>query len=416
MAYKLYINNDNVSDFVIGLDSVPVLSINKDFSITSEGYSFELSSGSPVTPYDGDTIYFYSSSTLMHIGVINDFYFDDKSKSFNVDVKHIFETFKNFQITPDNFESTLNKYTESISISNYSQSVISHNNLIKAVFDRFGNYTLDWSFYTASAVTWYSFTGIAPSNQRTEYASGSTNDIYYIPNQILSVNQDEAFTPRYNESGSIIGSSSMDLTKCLTGFELLSALSCITGYTYISKSTSSFYVINDNTNYSIPDDFYYGGTSNSFPILNIPSITQKSLYFQVAINNGYWFPEGAPQQYFNSLEGAYNEGVRSLESNYTLSGSYDQVIINNVFYNQLNPILLGYWDGITKHPYVAVPLLANEYSPAYYLRRANYSTGVQYVKTIKASDIFKQGFKNVLKINITDFKRDFVEIEYIIYD
>ena len=414
MSYRLKINNVDVSDFVKEIDTIPLININPDYTPTSEGYSFKLSISSGIVPSEGNKIIFTRNNVVIHVGVIYYASFDDTGKYWSVDVKHIFESFKSVPMTFDGFEKYLFAFTESINVSNYNRTLISHNNLINAIFSAsMPGITLDWStHYTPKNIVWWTHTGIAPSNQRTQFASGSTNDIYYIPNQVLNFNQIDAFTPRYNQSGSD-HYPPIDASKTITSYDALIALSAITGYTYMPKSTSSFYVINDNTNYVIPADYDYGSISSRFSSPGGITISQYILYTQIAINGGYWFPEGAPQQWYESLDDAYNSGTRTIEYTYT-TGSNPEAV--STIYNQLNPIILGYWDGITKHPYVAVPAVDTTNTMAYYILKSHCYGGVKYKMITKMSEILSQGFKNILRISVLDVNADLAEIEYIEYD
>lgn len=407
MLYSIYIGEVDVSDYVVKIGSVPVYSRNEDYSLVAEGYDFQISNQYSGTIAKDDPVYFYRDDELLHNGYISKISFDEKTLLNKVEVSHRLQELKDYQ-TDDDFGLIMDSFKVTRSVNEFDHETIRHTSLVEAIFDSIG-LTIDWTRFvektdwTATALTG---TGVSNLGVVTTPEFGD-NDIYYLPHQILCINQMKVWTPYYlnTDEGTL---NRIDL------FELLSILASLTGYVFAPKSETEYYCLNDKTELSFEDDelvdYEEEEIENRTSSLSVRYTTLK---LTAGFYNSFWFPTASGQAYYYDDTAAYNgdpndceEYINNLNTNI---GDESQI----KWFNNFNPFVLIYdSDRATHQPYVVEPKFSESF-PLY------------YQKFWKTNDFWKVNLKtfgpillpdlnaNFISVKITDINNDLVEVEYL---
>lgn len=417
MLYSIYHNAIvDISDYVNYISDIPAHSRNEDYSLIAEGYNFKLSKNIPSLPVKGDAITFYRGDEIIHLGYISKIKDDEDDTLCVVYVSNILEKLKLYQ-TDDDFKTIMNDYDTIKSINAHDTEVISFNNLIAAILSAIG-ITIDWSLYVEK--TDYSATGYTGNGYYTFTQEGvptfGENDIFFLPNQIICMNQAKCWHPSY------LNSDEGNRNR-VNLFDLLSHLFSMVGYTIKPKTDNSIYILNVKEDYLFNDDNVIEYEDEDVD----PQSTGLSLsYTTLKIHVGkfipgtppsiipYWFPWGANQAYYYDSDGQYNGDPNDVaEYVYNFNSSSDDSA-SLTWYNNFNPIVL-HWDGGTStHFYWLVePLFAGRSFPVMYLGDWKLLAYKKIITTILASEIFPIENCKALSIKVVDINNDLIKVEYI---
>lgn len=271
MLYKLTLEDDtDISDYVTDIDKVPYLTKNRDGTLIVEGYKFKISHNAPYTPVTNDKVYFWRETTLIHNGIIGEVVYDEEDRKYEVEVKHFLSVLqdKDNWGTISGESSFLNNLianysTYPVSVNGGSERLINYKNLLRAIFNEIqivNPITLDFGdvfatpYWVEPGVRWYG-NPIGVAGTLEPSTSGNSNDVWFLPEQIIGINQNGIFAP-----ANIVGDDM--LSKRPTLFDLLSTLCSILGVSFIPKSKYSFYPVssehsNPSANVALTDDVLY---------------------------------------------------------------------------------------------------------------------------------------------------------------
>lgn len=401
MSYKLIINSTDVSDYITSIGEVPIISRNPDYTIIYEGYKCKLSSASTVIPVKNDSVYFYSGSILLHNGYIDSIQYNYDDRDFEIEVSHIFKKFEDVLVSPTTtFNNYLYNNTIQKNVYGQTTTLIKHKSLIKAIFDIEG-LTVDTSSYcTNNTFNWYAW----HDHVMHTAVAGNDDEIYYLPEQILNINQDGIYTP-----GQMNPPDDTVLGNQITVLELLSLLSSITGYAYAPKDTSSFYIINNNdhqvidTNkiYNYQETNYIGDIGLYINYKTLPTDNKAGLGY-VGYLNTYWLPTNKTQTMYISETTAQME--------YT---TLDIHLMKNkeiTWYNNFNPILVSSaGTGSVCTPDIGVSSCVN-----YKWKALIDATKIEMVVDANEVSLSNQLYA-VERMSVDDIKHNTIKIEYRIY-
>lgn len=313
MAYSILINSTDVSSYVVSVNSIPIIARNADYTLIAEGYKFELSSASPETGEVGDNVYVYSGSVLLHNGQISSNIRNYEDSTYENEVDHKFIGLKEYMIDYDTYDATFQVSASAQTCNGISYNLIGHVNLIKALLSKIGisldtttYYTVktdyDWSMawgYVSPPRAW------PPTYATNRFHSGvpitnvSENEMFYLPQQLYSINQGGAWPVQAIES---VASLDRQDDK-INAWELLSELCSITGFVFAPKDTTTYYLINRiDFPSTIDNDKLYEYEREDFsPKATNVACSYVTLRTRVngwepdvgdAVNSIWWFPYG----------------------------------------------------------------------------------------------------------------------------
>lgn len=272
MSYILNILHNsttyNVSDYLTDLSEIPYYARNYDYSPISDDIQFKLSNSYltefPNTTFDiDDKVLIYSSSVLLFNGNISKQKFDPKTLQFEYQAADVLQRLKTIRLGHDQFPEASSSADDMV-IYNYAKTVpmIKIDTLFTAMFNKIG-LTLDYTYKTDEIITGcpylsgsWAFTSNPLQVTWTEETKNiSLSDLYLYVYQLYSVNQD--FPVYWN------GLYDQDTeSKRITLFDLLQKINNLTGYVFIPKDATSYYVTNVRTspsrspNYELDADLY----------------------------------------------------------------------------------------------------------------------------------------------------------------
>jgi hypothetical protein len=420
MIYSIYHNTINdISAYVTDLGAVPIITRNEDYSLVAEGYSFVVSNKIALLEKD-DLISFYRNNEMLHLGYISKVTFNEETKTYNITVSHILEKLKSFQ-TDDDFKILMNAVDTIKNINGQDHEVIHYSSLMAAILSAI-NITIDWNLWTEKtdySASGYYHTGTGSGLPPLEGvpAFGET-DIFFLPNQILCLNQAKCWHPSYlnTEEGT---------RNRVNLFDLLSFLFSLTGLVIKIKNDSSVYILNHKEIFSIDDDdildYEEEGIDPQTKALTLSYTSLKTHTGKIIISGSppvpslrhYWFPLNANQAYYYDSSSEYNgdpNDVAEYIYNSTVVTIDDKSVI--AWYNNFNAIVLHSFEG-THKCWLVEPVFAGRSFPVMYLGDWKLISYTKVTVQTYASVGLALNLANVLSIKVTDINTDNIEMEYI---
>jgi len=416
MLYSIYNDTENISDYVIDIGDVPIFARNEDYTLIVEGYTFVLTSSAPTIPIKDDRITVYRNDVTVHTGFVSKVSYIEESKTYSIEVSHQLEKLKDYR-TDDEFATEMLNWDTVKSINSQDHAVIHFNNLITAIFAMI-DLTLDWSLYVEKTdYTATGYTGDGTNNDFHQYGvpAFGEGDIFFLPNQILCMNQAKCWHPSYlnTEEGS---------RNRVSLFDLLSHLISMVGYVFIAKDDVSFYVVNSKTDYSFADDNILSeeqedNERNSLG-LTISFTTLKYNTGKLIIGaffpylRPYWFPYAANQAYYYDSTQVYSGDANDVSEYIYNSNGFDHEDAATVpWYNNFNPFVLDPHDG-THSYYIIEPVLGGGRTfPIYYMTSWKLTAYTKTTIETYAATLFPIVKARLLSAKITNINKDLIEIE-----
>lgn len=419
MAYELKINSVDVSDYVFALGEVPIIECNKDYSLVASGFSFSLDMNCLTTPVKGQSVYFYRENELLFNGFVKTIDPKEEENYYNITVEHKLINLKNYY-TNNAFKTLLEALDELKYINLFNHSVISMKNVFNAIFSA-ESLTLDWTLYSDLIIPWQGETQVLGSSTSI-YGSGSgvtlnnvyIDQIYFLPNQLICINQEHVYEPSWltSEQGE---------ANRLSLFELLSILCTMLKITFAPKTETSFYVINGSSNYDIDenddetyefeaeeiDGDYFSGYSVSQMTLNVQSVMN---------NDSFWFPYTEGQSYYYDAATQWNGGnIPNAEAVVpTYTWGYGQKPHDLLWYNHFNPIILQTDVTYGHRAWIVYPYVNDTLGNTVMNQVRAISTN--FIKKSIETDfdlITVNGYRSIAKIAVVDIIKDTILIEQL---
>lgn len=101
------IDNTDVSDYVIGCDRIPVITRNRDYSLTAEGFSFELSGTIMEVLEYNMTVSVTDGSVLLFAGFVRDFTYRYDDETWVVEADNFLLKLEDISVSHDQLHSYL---------------------------------------------------------------------------------------------------------------------------------------------------------------------------------------------------------------------------------------------------------------------------------------------------------------------
>jgi len=241
----------DVSNYITEISEFPYYARNYDYSLVIDDMDFKLSSNYldiyPSVFFDnGDNILIYSASVLLFNGLISktEYMIDSREYSFNAD--HRLVKFKEYLMSSADMSGSLIPFRTSkeIYFGLGPPNFIKFDNLYSASFSRLG-LNLDWTYRGANEIFTnvpYLSSSYSASNYPLYFEESTKNmilgDLYAFIPQLYCLNQDYVLTDFE------IYKNRNYTSKRITLYDFISRLNKISGYIFIPKDSSSYYVVN----------------------------------------------------------------------------------------------------------------------------------------------------------------------------
>jgi len=434
--YKLYFKSESVlydvSDYVDSIKSVPYVKRNPDFTLICEGYKVSIPSiyDKINSINEGTQFLFYSSSTLIHNGFVEEKEYDYKKRIYNIKIEHaINNKLKKVRNDKDYVHNYISMFTQSVKAGFQSYNFINHNNLITAYFSASG-FNLDWNtYYTSRRFYVKGTTGYDANAAWNYFFNVYSQEILYLPEAIYCVNQPKVFSPKWlkynNGNENDTSPNTAGIEAMLTTFDMVDVLSSFFGYNYIPKDSGSFYVVslnhglNTTVNFNSNEIFDLkekkiksgSGVSVNFSSLTLWVDDNVSPFFP---DTTRWFPSNQPQWYYIFEQPTYNG--RDTDGNnrpvvYNNSYATGSFAKNIKWYNHLVPI---YTSSVYNKTFLIYPSVVDEFSIVGLQFQVNLKPAIEYKLETFSKNLWENfNYIDVFQeVEFSDLKKDEVSITY----
>lgn len=293
MAYSLQIVKDgttyDVSNYITDISDISYYVRNQDYTVVSDDINFGLSRNYadiyPLIQFEPqDSVYIYSASVMLFNGIITQIYYDVEKLIWNIDASDKIKDLKNYKLAytdklgPSSLYTNISASAEDIYVYNYSsfsRQFVKIDDVISAIFAEIG-FTLDWtyrgnetiynvkyksgSYHDPYQTNHFSWVSVDDANKDFVIQQ----DLYLFVKQFFCLNQPYVYKPETVNFNGELRDNRPNL------FDVLNQLNIITGYTYIPKDSTTYYVSNIREN----------------PIRNINYDTEYKEYTEVKFAKG----------------------------------------------------------------------------------------------------------------------------------
>lgn len=260
MGYSLNIIQDSitydVSDYVTNISAFPYYARNEDYVPINDDMSFNLSKNYlnifPSVIFNIDsTVLIYSASVLLFNGQITETGFSNESLEYDFIVEQKIQQLKQFIMSIDDMRTEVSESAALFDIYTHPTGTpfITVDNLIDTIFAKIG-ISLDFSErddtqtipnvpILSSSLTVFGGDTIAFFLPNTKPLV--PGNLYLYTEQLFSIGQEFALIPEQVNFSEEFRPNRVSL------YDLLSKLNIMTGYNFIPKDETTFWVVNNRT-------------------------------------------------------------------------------------------------------------------------------------------------------------------------